>query len=114
MKQVWQTIDGKTFTDQLDAAKHEKEMLQGITMWDWDGDHVDECGNAMIVRLIGESAAHAFKQLNANDYDSVPVSDAEITDGEEGIWFWDEYADTYRSITPKVIRALSKVLSEIG
>lgn len=114
MKRVWQTVDGKVFTDQLDAAKHEKEVLQGITMWDWDGNRTDDCSNTLIVRLVGENAAYNFKQINANDNNSVPVSDAEICEGDEGIWFWDEYAEKYTPIDPVVIKALSKVLSEIG
>lgn len=114
MKRVWQTVDGKTFTDQLDAAKHEEQILQGISMWNWSGDQVEECDQAMIVRLIGENAARNFKMFNANDCNSVPVSDKEISDGDEGIWFWDEYEECYHPIELKAIRALSKVLSEIG
>ena len=114
MKRVWQTVDGKTFTDQLDAAKHEEEITQGITMWNFDGERVNECGHAMIVRLVGENAASNFKMFNANDHNSVPVSDAEICEGDEGIWFWDEYGEKYTPIEPKVIRALSQILREIG
>lgn len=114
MKRVWQTVDGKVFTDQLDAAKHEEEILQGITMWGWDGNHTEECGNAMIIRLIGENAARNFKSFNNNDSNSMPISDGEICDGDEGIWFWDEYSERYIPVEPKAIRALSKVLSEIG
>lgn len=113
MKRVWQTVDGKIFTDQLAAANHEEDVIQGISMWDWDGNPVDECSNAMIVRLIGENAAHNFKMFNANDNGSVPVSDKEIGDGDEGIWFWNEYDECYCPIELKVIRALSKILSKI-
>lgn len=114
MKRVWQTADGKIFTDQLDAAKHEKEMMQGITMWDWDGTYTTDCSNAMIIRLVGENAAHNFKLINNNDCPSVLVSDASIKDGEEGIWFWDEYTEQYVPIVSQVLKALTKVFNEIG
>lgn len=113
MKRVWQTVDGKVFTDQLDAEKHERDMLQGITMWDWNGDHTKDCGNAMIVRLVGKNAAHNFKLINNNDYDSMPISDKEIGDEDEGIWFWDEYEECYHPIDLKAIKAFSTILSEI-
>lgn len=113
MRQVWQAIDGQVFTDSFDAQKHENEILQGITMWDWDGEQVNECATAMIVRLVGEEAASNFKKCNAADEDSVPVSDKEISNGDEGIWFWDEYSERYIPIELKTIKALSKVLSEI-
>lgn len=114
MKRVWQTVDGKVFTDQLDAAAHEEEIMQGITMWNWDGHRTKECALARIVRLVGESAARNFKLINANDEDSPSVSDAEICEGDEGIWFWDEYSERYTPIDTKTIEILSKVLSEIG
>lgn len=114
MKRVWQTVDGKVFTDQLDAAKHEEEVLQGITMWNFEGARVNECTQAMIVRLVGKNAAHNFKLCNANDNNSAPITDSEICDGDEGIWFWDEYSESYLPIEVKTIRALSKILSEIG
>lgn len=113
MKRVWQTVDGKTFTDQLDAEKHEQDMLRGITMWNFDGERVNECDQAMIVRLVGKNAARNFKLINNNDYNSMPVSDKEIGDEDEGIWFWDEYEECYCAIEFKVIKAFSKILREI-
>lgn len=106
MKRVWQTIDGATFIDELDAAKHEEQLRDKIAMWDTAGHPTLDCSHAMYVRLRGEDAAEIFKHMNETHPDSIEVSDNEICNGDEGWWYWDEY---YVPFDASLVLALRKI-----
>ena len=109
MKRVWQTVDGAIFNDELDAAKHEEEILAQVKMWDRDGIPTVNCADAMFVHLIGENAATIFKQMNKVSGDSIEISDSEMCEGDEGWWYWDEYGECYLPFSSMLVLGLRKI-----
>ena len=114
MKVIYETIDGRQFSQAADAEQHERKLNAQIKMWDFDGNPTKECNLARAVYLKGEYAADLFKQMNEQCPESVPVPDRDISYGDEGVWYWDTYAEHYIPMDTDTMRILSKVFSAIS
>ena len=113
MKVIYETIDGKQFSQAADAEQHERKLNAQVKMWGFDGEPTTNCANAYVVYLKGDYAADLFKQMNEQCPDSAPVPDKDICSGDEGVWYWEEYGECYVPVTMKTAELLSKVFSEI-
>ena len=113
MKVIYETIDGRQFSQPADAEQHERKLGAQIKMWDFEGHPTQDCAIARVVQLKGEYAADLFKQMNEQCPDSVPVPNKDISSGDEGTWYWETYEERYVPIDMETVKFLSKVFSEI-
>ena len=112
MQVIYETIDGRQFSQAADAEQHERKLNAQIKMWDFEGNPTTDCSNARVVYLKGEYAADLFKQMNEQCPDSISVSDREISSGDEGVWYWD--VEQYVPMDADTMRILSKAFSAIS
>ena len=104
MRTVYQTLDGETFFDALDAEQHESELLSRVKMWGWGQEPTTDTTLARVVFLEGEGAGKIFKAMvAANPAEEVELADYVIDDEDHGWFYWDEFADTYRYIDDAII-----------
>ena len=111
MEIIFRTIDGKDFTSEMEARKHENTLLDGIVMLGRNGEIVQRTEDAFILWLKNEDANSAFfamaKQQGDNNIHG-------LVEGEDyGLFYWDEWEDTYRWIGKETIVALTKAQSII-
>ena len=67
MKVIYETIDGRQFSQAADAEQHERRLNAQIKMWGFDGNPTNDCDLARVVYLKGSYAADLFKQMNEGD-----------------------------------------------
>lgn len=109
MKQVWQTVDGRVFNDELDAAKYEQSLFTAhMQMIDFDGNITDKCSQTFLVHLISDQAAEIFIAMNAADPDSVSIPPEDISEGDTGWWFWSMNEERYIAISDSDFKRFSK------
>ena len=114
MKVIYETIDGRQFSQPADAEQHERKLKAQIKMWDFNGDPTEDCSVARVVYLKGEYAADLFKQMNEQNPESTPVPDRDISSGDEGVWYWDTYSEHYVPMDTETMRILLNAFSAIS
>jgi hypothetical protein len=120
MELMYRTIDGKEFDNEADACYHENYVInQMVYMFDPDGKRVYSTPDAIVILLNGEEAASTFLALEKrqnHEYDGCNG----ISDGAEGIWFWDDYEKIYQHLPIDVEEAMlsaltaAKMIEELG
>ena len=95
MELIYRTIDGKEFDNEADACYHENYVIdQMVYMFDSYGKRVHSTPDAIVVLLNGEEAASTFLALEKRQNHEYDGSNG-INDGDEGIWFWNDYEKIY-------------------
>lgn len=105
MKQVWKTLDGACFEDTLDAQRHEEEIKQQVCMWNHKHDKTEDTTEGIVIHLSGRIAADVFLAMmdeNPNEIDDASKS-CGIVPGDEGWFYWDDYAEQYRGIVGDIV-----------
>ena len=107
MELIYRTIDGKEFNNEADASYHEYVILHDqVQMFDPSGSPTTDPDYAMAVFLNGEHAADSFIKIaekngsNANG----------IGSGDEGVYVWDSFDETYKYIELQSLRAAHAAL----
>ena len=118
MRAVYETLDGRMFHDVHEAEKHEKEVLACVKMWNWGKERTTDTAEARVVYLTGESAGAYFKAMmranpaeTCNDY--IHNLDTWFDDEDNGWFYWDGSADTYRYIDSDIVDLLISANHEI-
>ena len=107
MKTVYETLDGKHFSEVADAEAHETGILSQVEMWDWDKERTVNTALAAVVHLSGEGAGAIFRAMQQANPDEYEVAPENVIDDEDTGWFyWDEYEETYRYIDPSIVNIL--------
>ena len=114
MKTVYQTLDGKTFSELADAEQHEAQLLSQVSMWNWDKDRTTDTSMACVLHLTGDNAGAIFRAMQqANPMDYTLTSEEEIDDEDNGWFYWDEYSERYRYLDHDIIDVLIAANHEI-
>ena len=106
MTQVWKTLDGAIFYDELDAAKHEQAILQQVEMYGWEKEKTSDAADARLIHLSGEGAGAIFKAMvRENVAESVSEEELQewMKDEDTGWFYWDEYDECYRYLDPQIV-----------
>ena len=107
MKQLWQTLDGETFTDSLAAEKHERQILSQVKMWDWENNPTTNTETARLVHLSGEGAGAIFAaMIDANEQEYEPLNKDHIDVDDTGWFYWDEFDGHYRYIDDSIVNLI--------
>lgn len=107
MQQIWQTLDGETFTDSFEAEKHERQILSQVKMWDWDKESTTDTSRARLVYLSGDKAGAIFAaMIDANDKEYAPLNTDQIDTDDTGWFYWDDFEDCYRYIDDSIVNIL--------
>ena len=107
MQIIFRTVDGKDFTSELEARKHENELSDGVIMLNRDNKRVYETSRAFLVWLRDEDANLAFHAMARAEGDDAVKS---ITEGEDwGLYYWDEGLEEYRWLDRDMIDGLIKI-----
>ena len=107
MELVYRTIDGKEFDNEADASYHEQLILnEKVQMFDPQGAPTADPDYAMAVFLSGEDAADVFiKMAEKNGGDANGIGS-----GDEGVYVWDAFDETYKYIGIESLRAAHSAL----
>ena len=115
MQIIFRTGDGKDFTSEMEARKHESQLYDGVIMLNRDNKRVYETSRAFLVWLRDENANLAFHAMARGECDNAVSS---ITEGEDyGLFYWDEGLEEYRWIDPDMaegILAIKDLMKEKG
>jgi hypothetical protein len=106
MKVVYQTVDGHCFDERECAQEHEDRVLKHVRMWNWEKKPTTDTSQARVVYLVGEHAGAYFKamiQANPNECGAADSCFDTIDDEDNGWFYWDEYAETYRFIDDDIV-----------
>lgn len=103
MQIIYKTIDGREFTNEQDAAKHEQSILSDVLIFDWNGNRTWETNKAMVVVLRTEGAAETFIDMAHAQGDSVNG----IVPEDSGIFYYNEFGNVYEYIHDDAVLALS-------
>ena len=106
MTQVWKTLDGAIFYDELDAAKHEQAILQQVEMYGWEKRKTADTANARLVHLSGEGAGAIFKTMareNVAEFATQEEIEDWMGDEDTGWFYWDEFSDCYRYLDQRIV-----------
>ena len=107
MQIIFRTVDGKDFTSEMEARKHESELYDGVIMFNRNNERVYNTSQAFFVWLKNEDANLAFHAIARAEGDDMVKS---ITEGEDyGLYYWDEGLDEYRWLDPDMIDGLIKI-----
>lgn len=104
MEIIFRTFDGKEFTSEMEARKHEIVLTDGIVMIGRDGNKAYRTEDAFVLWLKNEEANLAFFALAETQGDN---SIQGLIKGEDyGLFYWDEYEGAYRWVDNEVLTAL--------
>ena len=92
MEIIYRTVDNKEFTDEACAAFHERIILKGVRMINWQGRECEDTREAVAVVLHGASAADIFITLCEKQGDARVCG---INHGAEGIFVWNTVSHRY-------------------
>ena len=107
MEIIFRTVDGKDFTSELEARKHESKLYDGVIMFNRSNERVYKTSEAFLVWLKDKNANLAFHAMAEMEKDELVKS---ITKGEDyGLYYWDEELDEYRWIDPDMLEGLIKI-----
>jgi hypothetical protein len=107
MELIYRTIDGKEFSNEEDACKHEQLILnEKVQMFDPQGAPTADPDYAMAVFLSGEEAADTFIKIS----NKAEIGTDGIGSGDEGVYVWDSFNWAYKYIEVEALRAAYSAL----
>jgi hypothetical protein len=113
MKILYQTIDGKTFVNELEAKNHEASLLRDtVYMYTRDGRRTQYTDEAEVLLLYGTKAADYFLTY-ADDCGDLFADDCRIESGDEGVFYWDAEGMCYVEIPVEFEEGVYTALAQL-
>jgi hypothetical protein len=102
MEVIYRAIDGTEFKTEQACREYELRFVSGVKMWNRDGLSVTHPSYGVVIYLDGKDAAKGFRAL----CDFYNDSYGGISEGDEGLFYWDDGLDEYRWIDEEIFKPL--------
>jgi hypothetical protein len=109
---IYRAKDGKEFTNEKDCYEYERSMLlEGVLMWNRKGERTDRTESALWVYLFSNTPDTAKNFMLACQ--SEGTGHEGIAEEDTGLFYWDDWDNTYRYLDKEQRDALRNILQEI-
>jgi hypothetical protein len=109
---IYRAKDGKEFTNEKDCYEYERSMLlEGVLMWDRKGERTDRTESALWVCFSTSTPNAAENFIEACDREG--TGHEGVSEGDSGLFYWDDWDNTYRYLDREQRDALLNILQEI-
>lgn len=108
MKIQYVAADGQIFTSEEDCRKYEAKTYEDMKMYSRNGVITDNVDCAIAVKLGSDDAVRLF----INSCIASGSRHEGISEGDCGIFVWDDYDERYYWLTPDACTALYGLLKD--
>lgn len=108
MKQItiYEAYDGTQFTTEDECLEYEVLHNKLYKAYDWAGNKAYSATSTAVINLLELEGATAF--INACEREHISYKG--ISENDMGVFFWDNWHDTYVYVDSDVLKILKEVI----